>query len=97
MRVAALRVEIHIPAAQSLKQKRAVLRPVIEGIRKLGSYSVAEVANQDYWQRATLGIATVARDGQALEMQIQALRRYLDSSLEVEVVGVTRTDVEEPE
>lgn len=97
MRVAALRVDLHIPAAQSLKEKRAALRPVVAGIRKLGSYSVAEVANQDFWQRATLGVATVARDGKALEMQIDALHRYLDACLEVEVVDVRRSDVEEPE
>jgi uncharacterized protein len=97
MRVAALRVEIHIPAAQSLKHKRSILRPVVEGIRRLGSYSVAEVAHQDSWQRAALGIATVARDGAALDAQLQALAGYLDSCLEVEVVEVARTELEEPE
>ncbi len=97
MRVAALRVEIRIPAAQSLKEKRAALRPVVAGIRRLGSYSVAEVDNQDFWQRATLGIATVARDGAALEMQVSALGRYLDSCLEIEVVGIGRSELEEPE
>ncbi|MFB3110083.1 MAG: DUF503 family protein, partial [Acidimicrobiia bacterium] len=47
MRVAALRVEIHLPAPQSLKEKRAVLRPVIEGMRRLGSFSIAEVDHHD--------------------------------------------------
>lgn len=97
MRVAALRIEVRIPAAQSLKEKRAVLRPVVEGLRRLGSYSVAEVDNQDFWQRATLGVATVARDGTALEMQVSALRRYLDSCLEIEVVEIRRSELEEPE
>ena len=97
MRVAALRIEVRIPAAQSLKEKRAVLRPVVEGIRRLGSYSVAEVDHQDFWQRAALGVATVARDGATLEMQVAALRRYLDSCLEIEVVDVGRSELEEPE
>lgn len=97
MRVAALRVEIHIPTPQSLKQKRAILRPVIEGLRKLGSYSVAEVDHHDDWQRATIGVAVVSPDGRGLGMQISKLRRYLDSRLEIEVLDVFVSELEEPE
>lgn len=97
MRVAALRVEIHIPTPQSLKEKRAALRPVIEGLRRLGSYSVAEVDHHDDWQLATIGIAVVAPDGRGLDMQISRIRRYLDSRLGIEVLDVFVSELEEPE
>lgn len=95
--MAALRVEIHIPTAQSLKEKRAVLRPVVEGLRRLGSYSVAEVANQDYWQRATIGVAVVTRDQKTLDVALDAVHRYLDASLEIDVLDVRWSELEEPE
>ncbi len=97
MRVAALRVEIHLPTPQSLKEKRGVLRPVIEGMRRLGSYSVAEVDHHDDWQRATVGVAVVTPDGRGLDMQISKLRRYLDSRFEIEVIDVFISELEEPE
>lgn len=97
MRVAALRVEIRLPTPQSLKEKRAVLRPVIEGMRRLGSFSVAEVGHHDDWQRATVGVAVVAPDGRGLDMQISKLRRYLDSRLEIEVFDVFMSELEKPE
>ncbi len=97
MRVAALRVEIHLLTPQSLKEKRGVLRPVIEGMRRLGSYSVAEVDHHDVWQRATIGVAVVAPDGRGLDMQISKLRRYLDSRFEIEVVDVFMSELEKPE
>ncbi len=97
MRAAALRVEIHLPTPQSLKEKRAVLRPVIEGMRRLGSFSVAEVDHHDDWQRATIGVAVVAPDGRGLDMQISKLRRYLDSRLEIEVFDVFMSELEKPE
>lgn len=97
MRVAALRVELRLPGVQSLKEKRRVLRPVLEGIRKLGSYSVAEVDGHDLWQRSTLAIAIAARDGRSLEMQLDKLRRYLESRREVEVVDLFKTELERPE
>jgi len=97
MRAAALRVELHLPGPQSLKAKRAVLRPVIEGIKRLGSYSVAEVDHHDLWQRAALGVAIAAPDGKSLGMQLSKLRNYLDSCLEVEVFDLFVTEMEEPE
>ncbi len=97
MRVAALRVELHLPGPQSIKEKRAVLRPVIEGVKRLGSYSVAEVGHHDSWQRAVVGIAVVAPDGEGLGIQIAKLHRYLEARHDVEVVDVFRSELEEPE
>jgi uncharacterized protein len=97
MRAAALRVELHLPTPQSLKAKRAVLRPVVEGIKRLGSYSVAEVGHHDLWQRAAIGVAIAAPDGDGLRMQMSKLRNYLDSCLEVEVIDLFVTEIEEPE
>jgi uncharacterized protein YlxP (DUF503 family) len=96
MRVAALRIELHLPAPQSLKEKRAVLRPVIEGMRRLGSYSVAEVGHHDLWQRAAIGVAIVAPDGEGLARQVSKFRRYLDEQLEVEVLDVLISELEDP-
>ncbi len=97
MRAAAVRVEVHIPTPQSLKEKRGVLRPTIEGLRRLGSYSVAEVDNHNSWQRATLGVAVVAPDGQSLGMQISKMRRYLDSRHDIDVLDVFISELERPE
>jgi hypothetical protein len=97
MRVAALRVELHLPNPQSLKEKRAVLRPLIEGIKRLGSYSVSEVDHHDLWQRAAIGVAVVAPDGESLAMQISRLRRYLDRQMEADVLDVLISELEEPE
>jgi hypothetical protein len=97
MRVAALRVELHLPTSQSLKEKRAVLRPFIEGLRRLGSYSVSEVDRHDSWQRAAVGVAIVAPDGEGLAMQVSRVRRYLDGQLEVDVLDVLISELEEPE
>ncbi|HLF44649.1 MAG TPA: DUF503 domain-containing protein [Acidimicrobiia bacterium] len=96
MRTAALRVELHLPSPQSLKAKRAILRPVIEGMKRLGSFSVAEVDHHDRWQRAALGVAIVTRDGEGLAAQIAKLRRYLDTRLEVEVLDIHISELEDP-
>ena len=96
MKVAAIRIELHIGAAQSLKEKRSVLRPVIEGLRRNVSLSVAEVDHQNSWQRAAIGVAAVARDMAELDRMIDHTRRHFDSQLQCEMVAFTVSHMEEP-
>jgi uncharacterized protein YlxP (DUF503 family) len=96
MKVAVMRVELHIGAAQSLKDKRAVLRPVVERLKRSLSISVAEVGHQDTWQRAEIGVAVVARDMGELERMIDRTRRHFDSQLQCEMVAFTVSHMEEP-
>lgn len=91
---AVVEVELHIPAVQSLKAKRSVLRPVVEGLRRLASVSVAEVGHHDSWQRAAVGVAVVAPDPGHLEHLLTELRRYLEGCAGIEVVdwGISYLD-----
>ena len=96
MKVAAIRIELHIGTAQSLKEKRSVLRPVIEGLRRSVSLSVAEVDHQNTWQRAAICVAAVARDMTELDRMIDHTRRHFDSQLQCEMVAFTVSHMEEP-
>lgn len=62
MVVGTLRLELHLPAADSLKAKRSVVNRVKERVRSRFNASIAEVSNQDLWQRATLGVAVVGEE-----------------------------------
>lgn len=95
MRAAALRVELRIPAVQSLKAKRAVVRPLVEGLRRLASLSVSEVDHHDRWQRAALGVAIAAPDGRHLDDLIDRVTRYLDDRPDVEVIEIAIGYLEE--
>jgi uncharacterized protein YlxP (DUF503 family) len=59
MTIALLSVECYLPLSQSLKDKRMVLRRIKDRLGAM-NVAVAEVAHQDLWQRAGLGIVTVA-------------------------------------
>ena len=97
MHAAALRIECHIPDSGSLKDKRKVVRPFVEGLRRLASLSVSEVDYHDTWQRVAVGVAVVAPDAAELERLIGRVRRYVDDQLELSVVDVTLTYLEAPD
>jgi len=63
MVVGLLRFELQIPASTSLKFKRQVVRKVIDRIRARFNVSIAEVADNDLWQVATIGVSAVGNDG----------------------------------
>jgi hypothetical protein len=90
MVVAVLRVEMHIPYAQSLKDKRMVLRRVKDRLMKF-NVAVSEIEHQDLWQRATLGVVAISTTSEHVE---QALSAAADEIDRVEPGMVTRTEVE---
>ncbi len=97
MFAAAVRVELRIPAAGSLKAKRRVVKRVITMLTSTFPVSVAETDHQDSWQRATLGIALAAAQPTQLEQVIDAIERALYGDPEVEVVHTALSYLERPE
>src|SRR5713226_4900155 len=62
MVVGILRLTLYIHGASSLKDKRQVLRKVVDRLRSRFNVSVAEVGDNDVWQRAVVGIVAVSND-----------------------------------
>jgi hypothetical protein len=69
--IALLTLDIHIPHAQSLKDKRMVLRSLKDRLRARFNVSVSEVDHQDLWQRAQISVVTVGSDEKLLEKVLE--------------------------
>ncbi len=55
-------IELHVPGSGSLKTKRQSLRSLKDRIRNKFNVSVAEVDDNDLWQKASLAVAAVSND-----------------------------------
>ncbi|GBD83985.1 hypothetical protein BMS3Abin02_00369 [bacterium BMS3Abin02] len=95
MHASALRIELRIPQARSLKAKRGVLRPLLDDVRRTFGVSVAEVGFQDQWQRSTVGVALVSGHHAELLKQAGAIRRRIEHRDDVEVLEVAMSYLEE--
>ena len=62
MVVGVLRLRLHLPSSSSLKEKRRIVRSVIDRLKSRFEVAVAEVEEMDKWQVATLGIAAISND-----------------------------------
>jgi uncharacterized protein YlxP (DUF503 family) len=62
MFVGVLRLTLHLPSPGSLKSKRHLLRSAIDRVKARFNVSIAEVAENDLWQRSVLGVTAVGND-----------------------------------
>jgi uncharacterized protein YlxP (DUF503 family) len=88
-------VDLHLPACRSLKEKRAVLRPIVDGVRNRFGVSVAETNHQDQWQRAEVGVAVVSGSPKVATELVDDVERFVWSFPEVEVLSMHRYWLEE--
>jgi uncharacterized protein YlxP (DUF503 family) len=94
MFVLALEMHIRIVNARSLKDKRQIVKSVLEGARRRFAVAAAEVGAQDAWQRGVLGFAVVAPSASHAEEVIDSVDRYVWSRLDLEIVSAERTWLE---
>jgi len=84
-------VDLYLPGVQGLKEKRSVVRRVVERTRNRFAVSVAEVGNLDLHQKATIGFAVVSNDARLAD---SVLNRVMDYIEELHLAQVTRADLE---
>jgi uncharacterized protein YlxP (DUF503 family) len=77
MPVGLLTLELHIPDAQSLKDKRQVLRSLKDKLRRQFNVAVAELDHQDLWQRSVVGVVTLSTEEKHVN---EVLQRVLDEA-----------------
>jgi uncharacterized protein len=73
MIIGSLLLELHLPGAHSLKEKRSVVKSVLQRLRNEFNVSTAEVGEQDRWQIAQLGVACVSSDRRYAQEQLRAV------------------------
>ena len=81
---------MRLPDCHSLKEKRAVVKTILQGAIRRYGVSAAEVGHQDKWQRAELGFTVVSGSASHAEEVIAAVERFVWSFPEVEVIDASR-------
>jgi uncharacterized protein len=77
MPIGLLTLEIYIPEAHSLKDKRQVLRSLKDRLRRKFNVAVAELDGEGSWQRSVVGVVSLSNNAGHLE---QSLRTVLEES-----------------
>jgi len=78
MFVCVARLTLQIPESGSLKAKRQVLRRVTERVKARFNVAVAEVDDQDLWQKASIALAVVGNERRHVDEQMEKIIHFVE-------------------
>ncbi|HEV7166954.1 MAG TPA: DUF503 domain-containing protein [Micrococcaceae bacterium] len=82
--------DILLGETYSLKQKRSVMRPLVNELRRRFEVSVAETGSQDLLRRAQVGVAMVTGERAHLVEVLDAAERLVAAHPELELLSARR-------
>lgn len=88
MLVGTLLIDVHIPGAGSLKEKRQVVRSMVRRVQHRFNVSIAEINNENKWQRASIAVCMVGDDWEYIQRQLQLLINYIDAEPRWQVLRI---------
>ena len=87
MNVGVCRIGLRLPENSSLKGKRRVVKSITTRVRSKFNVSIAEIDDQNLWQRATLGICCVSNDKRYTnEVLSKVVDLIVDGRFEAEIL-----------
>src|SRR3954452_8373729 len=100
MVVGVLRLALVIRSARSLKDKRHALKRILDRVRARYTVSIAEVGDNDIWQRALVGVTAVANDrsfvNEVLDKVVRdtdQIAQIINREMEIETYSEMHNDI----
>ncbi|MBI5642426.1 MAG: DUF503 domain-containing protein [Deltaproteobacteria bacterium] len=79
-------ISLIIHESHSLKDKRMVVKSIVEKVKNRFNVSIAEVGDNDVWQRAELGIAAVGNDRAFVNSVMDKVMNFIENLHLAEVI-----------
>jgi len=85
-----LSLDLLLGDVHSLKEKRAVVRPIVAELRRRFEVAAAEAGDLDLHRRALIGVAVVAADAAHCSAVLDACERLVAARPEVDLLAARR-------
>lgn len=82
-----LSFEIFIPASESLKAKRHIIKSLKDRVRHRFNVSIAEIADHDKWQRSGFGVSMINNDKNLIQSVFQEILNLVNQQDEVQLIS----------
>mgnify|MGYP001080724502 FL=1 len=91
MVIGVCRLDLLMRENGSLKEKRRIVKQIIDRVKHRFNVSIAEVGNNDLWQSAQLGLCLVSNDRRFTNSSLDTILNFIETINEAEVV---KSDIE---
>ena len=86
--ISLLTIELLVPWARSLKDKRSAVRGLKDRLRSRFNASVAEVAYEDKWQRTVIAVCILGSDKRQLESNMTRVCQLCEAAKDLQVADI---------
>jgi uncharacterized protein YlxP (DUF503 family) len=93
MRVLLLEITLRASWVHSLKEKRMVVKSVVQKLKNKFNVSVAEIAEQDIHQTIVIGIAAVCGSSAQVDSTMENLLDFVEDNTDAEIIHIQREDI----
>ncbi|MGO3751531.1 MAG: DUF503 domain-containing protein [Peptoniphilaceae bacterium] len=88
MIISTCEIKLRLFSPNSLKEKRRILKSLIERLKNKFNISISEVGDNDIWQASTIGIAIVSNDSAFSDEIINKIINFIEDFNEVEIIDI---------
>ena len=93
MKVLLMRVTLRAAWSHSLKEKRMVIKSIVQKLKNKFNISVAEVDDQDIHQTLVIGIAGICGTSSQLDSTMEHIITFIESNTEAEIVDIQKEHI----
>lgn len=90
MHILFIKLDLNIPLAHSLKDKRSQIKSLKDRLSSRFNASIAEIDALDNWQQAVIGICIISNDRSYLDKQYSLIETMVLEYTELELVSAER-------
>lgn len=84
---------LHLPTCHTLKEKRQIVKSITARVHNLFEVAIAEVAENDRWQIAKLGVSCVSNSAQHAAQMLERVLRFIEETRPDVVLADAETEV----
>ncbi|MFL0266973.1 DUF503 domain-containing protein [Candidatus Clostridium radicumherbarum] len=93
MKVLLLKVTLRASWVHSLKEKRMVVKSIVQRLKNKFNLSVAEVAEQDIHQIIVIGIAAICGSTAQVDSTMENVINFIEGNTDAEIIDIQRDDI----
>lgn len=79
-------IELYLPYRHSLKDKRRILQSIKAKIKNKFNVAIAEIGEQDVWQKAIIGVTSLSNDSRKVNEVLDKVVALISATPEAEIV-----------
>lgn len=88
-----MKITLRASWVHSLKEKRMVVKSIVQKLKNKFNISAAEVEDQDIHQTIVVGVAGICGTSAQIDSTMENIINFVDSNTDAEIINIQKEDI----